>query len=124
MAVILRIQVAVIAVVAAEQLIAAVAAEHDLHAIARERTHMPGAERKRVGGLIQVIDDVRQKRQQRRGQRAFVVFGAEQPRDGARMGRFVETLVRNADGEGGQVFHAHALGEHRDEQARVESAAQ
>ncbi len=52
------------------------------------------------------------------------MLGAEETVHGARMRRFVEAFVRDADGERRQVLYADALREHRDEQAGVEAAAQ
>ena len=119
-----RVQVSVVAVVAAEQLVAAVAADHDLDVLARELRDLVGAEGQRIGRLVEVVDELRQVFQERRIQRALVVLGAGGAGHRACMRRLVELRVGQPDRECRQVLHADALREHRDQQARVEAAAQ
>ena len=92
-AVVGRVQIAVVAIVAAEQLIAAVAADHDLHVLSRELREQPRAQRQRIGRLIERPHQIRQVRGDLRLHSLFVMIGLEQLGDGARRGRFVEALI-------------------------------
>ena len=124
LAVMRGVQVAVVAVVAAEQLVAAVAADHDLDVASREARQQPRAQRERIGRLVERRDQVRQQRSDLGRDALFVMLGAEHLRHGARRRRFVEALIVQAHRERRQLADAELAREHRDQQARIHAAAE
>src|SRR5688572_6923524 len=73
-AVIARIHIAVVAVVAAEELIPAVAANDHFHMLPRKLGDMVGAQREGIGRLIEVVDEVREQSDKRGAERTLVML--------------------------------------------------
>ena len=118
------IQVPIVPIVAAEQLIAAIAADDDFHMSARELREQPGARGQGIRRLIERADQIRQERSDLRRDACFVMLRSEQLRDGACSGRLVIALIVEACGERRQTLDAEPPIEHGDEQARIHSTAQ
>ena len=118
------VEVAVVAVVAAEQLVAAIAADHHLDVLARHLREQVDADRKGIGRLVEMMDQLRQVGDQRRHHQLLVVPGAVPLRDRAGAGRFVELAQGEADGEGRDRLSGRVLHEEGDDQRGIEAAAE
>ena len=119
-----RVQVAVVSVVAAEQFVATVAPDHHLHVFPGQAGRLVGAERKRIGRLVEVMDEVGQQGDQRGLKRALMVDGRESTSHLAGLGCLVVLRVRHRYGERRQVPDPQSPREHRHQQARIQSATQ
>src|SRR5688572_14133501 len=100
-AVIARVQVAVVAVVATEELIPTVAADDYFYMLLRQLGDMVGAEREGIGRLIEVVDEIRQQGDERGGERTLVMLSVIKTRNSARVWCLIETRMRQAHSEGG-----------------------
>jgi hypothetical protein len=57
----IRIQIAIVAIIATEELIAAIAADHDFDVRACEPRDVIGAKRQGIGGLIEMPYEIREE---------------------------------------------------------------
>ena len=118
------VQIAEVAIVSAEQLIAAIATDDHLDVAAGETCQEPGAKRQRVRRLIERADQVGQGGRDVRRDGFVAMMRAEQLSHLACGGGFIEAPIVQADREGLKVFGAELARHHRDQQARIQAAAQ
>ncbi len=118
------VEIAVVPVVAAEQLVAAVAAEDHLDVPPGGLGHEVRADRERIGRLVEMMNQRRQVADQRWYQHLFMVVRAITLRDQASRRRLVMVAQGQAQGEGGHRAGGCVGSRHCHHQGGVEAPAQ